>query len=175
MNETETNRYGTPLAATTRHVSLQNETDIVDRIRARFMDKVSPEPNSGCWLWMAALNHKGYGVFEGRANKKQMAHRFAFEWHIGPIPEGLELDHLCRVRCCVNPRHLEPVTKLENLRRSAVGIVNRSKTHCPQGHEYTPENIVRKASGGRGCRACQRIHARTYRQRRDAAASLLSY
>lgn len=84
----------------------------------RFTDKWMPVPESGCWVWTDEDNHSGYGVFwDGK--RSWMAHRFSYEHFVGPIPEGLTLDHLCRVRCCVNPKHLEPVTIQENVRRGA--------------------------------------------------------
>lgn len=83
-------------------------------------------------------------------------HRAAYEVLVGPVPEGLELDHLCRVRHCYNPSHLEPVTRLENMRRT----MKNGPDHCPQGHEYTPENSYVHARGDRQCRACNRDRAR---------------
>jgi hypothetical protein len=96
------------------------------------------------------------------------AHRFAYEWLVGPIPEGMELDHLCRNRGCVFPPHLEPVTHRENcLRAPGVASENVVKTHCPQGHEYTPENTrIIPSTGGRLCKSCQRVHAREWKRKR---------
>ena len=110
-------------------------------IAERFLDKISPEPNSGCWLWDASLDGKGYGQFMTSQNGKPKllrAHRVSYEMHKGPIPEGLDLDHLCRVPSCVNPDHLEPVTRSENLRRGNMRESNgkMAKTHCQNGHEY---------------------------------------
>lgn len=105
--------------------------------------------DSGCWIWLGALNHKGYGKINGK-----IAHRVSYEIHIGPIPDGLQLDHGCRVRCCVNPRHLEPVTLIENIARGEVGQYNARKTHCSEGHEFTPENTGRYHNE-RYCRKCR--------------------
>lgn len=110
-----------------------------------------------CWLWPGGLNTKGYvtTMFEGR---RIQAHRLAYELLVGPIPEGLRLDHLCRVRHCLNPAHLEPVTDRENALRG-VGIcsINARKTHCSHGHPYDDENTLpRVGSRGRYCRACIR-------------------
>jgi hypothetical protein len=126
----------------------------------RFLTFVSPEPNSGCWLWLGQTG-EGYGRMQRPAGLSYMAHRIAYEEMRGPIPEGLEIDHLCRVRCCVNPDHLEAVTKSENIRRGVAGIRAgermRAKTHCPQGHPYNEENThIRTGihAGGRECIAC---------------------
>jgi hypothetical protein len=120
----------------------------------------------GCWLWMGSRNN--YGQFwRTDIKRKVMAHRFAYELEVGPVPEGLMLDHLCRQRYCVNPRHLEPVTNQENQRRGAWG----QATHCPNGHEYTPENTGHR-NGKRACRACRAAsdRRRTERLRTENAA-----
>ena len=119
-----------------------------------------PEPNTGCWLWTGALQSMGYG--HGRLNRAAfLAHRLSYLVFRGPIPEGLVLDHLCRTPACCNPDHLEAVTHKENLRRGYSGELT---THCPHGHEYTPENTWRNPKGHRFCRACHRVHSE--RQRR---------
>lgn len=82
------------------------------------------------------------------------AHRVAYEEIMGPVPEGLELDHLCRTRSCVNPSHLEPVTHRENMNRG--DVATRRKTHCPKGHPYDEENTG-IYNGYRNCRACARL------------------
>lgn len=92
-----------------------------------------------------------------------LAHRFFYEHFIGEIPEGLEIDHLCHNTICVNPAHLEAVTHSENLRREHAF---RPKTHCPQGHEYTPENTYKTPSGKRQCRICGRTAVRKYHKRK---------
>ncbi len=113
----------------------------------RYGNNISPEPNSGCWLWYGTINTQtGYGVISA-GRKKLLAHRISYEMTYGPIPVGLEIDHLCRVRSCVNPEHLEAVTHQENVRRGlasfvAANAVWRSRTHCKNGHEFTPENII---------------------------------
>ncbi len=89
------------------------------------------------------------------------AHRFAFEMARGPVPEGLQLDHLCRVRHCVNPGHLELVTsRVNTLRGTSFSAVNATKTHCPKGHPYSTENTHTDASNKRHCRVCNREAAR---------------
>lgn len=125
----------------------------LDALHARAI----PEPNSGCLLWLGAVNQFGYGrtLFQG---SRTVAHRASYILACGPVPDGLELDHLCRVRSCINPLHLEPVTKLENGRRGVAGeksgAQQRSKTHCPQGHPYAGANLFIRARGHRECRVC---------------------
>lgn len=125
------------------------------------------EKTEGCWLWTGAkAGGTGYGhiYMEGH---QRLAHRFAYEVLIGPIPEGLVLDHLCRVRSCVNPDHLEPVSNAENILRGS-GCAARSArvTHCPQGHPYDAENTAIKVDGSRRCKTCHRARER---QRRAAS------
>lgn len=116
-----------------------------------WVDKSGP-----CWLWQRVPNGDGYGVVR-IGNVQARAHRLAYFLLRGPIPPGLELDHLCRVRHCVNPDHLEPVTRRENLLRGINPFaINKRRTHCIHGHEYTPENTGRHPSGNRQCRACKR-------------------
>lgn len=104
----------------------------------------------GCWEWQGQRLKSGYGHY-----KRTTAHRWVYERLVGPIPAGLQIDHLCRNRPCVNPAHLEPVTPLENIRR---GKGHGSETHCPHGHPYDEENTRWRARGsGRDCRACDRI------------------
>lgn len=127
----------------------------------RLIEKVVYEDrghSTTCWIWTATKNRKGYGSF-GVDGRNLLAHRVAYELFVAPIPEGLTLDHLCRVPACINPEHLEPVTMQENFRR---GIhANRSKTSCPKGHVY---DLVTK-SGARRCRTCLREQQRAYKQR----------
>lgn len=127
--------------------------------------RISPEPNTGCWLWAGAnTGATGYGVMR-RRGRNWLVHRIAYAMFIGPIPKGLMLDHLCRTPCCVNPDHLEAVTMRENvLRGRAPSASHALKTHCPHGHEYGPENtkVWVKKTGAmvRFCRACHRADGR---------------
>jgi len=120
----------------------------------RFWAKV--EKTDTCWLWTAALNYAGYPVF---GNPQWRAHRLAYTWLVGPIPEGLTLDHLCRVRHCVNPAHLEPVTVgVNTLRGDTISARNAAKTHCPEGHPLISGNLWPSGvkRGWRNCLACTR-------------------
>lgn len=122
-----------------------------------FPERVIPEPNSGCWLWTENWNDAGYGtVYVSAARRQIMAHRHSYEISVGPIPEGLEIDHLCRQRCCVNPQHLEPVTTRENVLRMARALERERNFHCRNGHKRTEENTFVKPNGARVCNECRR-------------------
>lgn len=128
----------------------------------RFWSRVDATPGEGCWLWLGNPTNRGYGALNV-LDHTVPAHRFSYELHFGPIPDGYEIDHLCRNRLCVNPSHLEPVTHRENLLRgTGFAAVNAAKTHCPHGHEYTPENTYNSPhpQGGRICRTCKRARDR---------------
>lgn len=135
------------------------------RIRAevRFWKRVNKDGAGGCWLWKGSIFNNGYGQFKANG-KGGPAHRYAYELLVGPIPDEMVLDHLCRVRACVNPDHLEVVTERENIMRGeGVCAVNAHKTHCIRGHEFTPEN-TRIWGGGRWrlCIECDRMKQRKY-------------
>jgi HNH endonuclease len=129
-----------------------------------------PEPNSGCLIWLGPLNKGGYGSVHYPGQTKMNAHRAAYLIARGPIPPKLEPDHLCRLRCCIEPNHLELVTRSVNLKRGNVGAdiaaAQRIKTHCPQGHAYEGHNLYRDPRGGRGCMECRRTAAAKYAQTR---------
>lgn len=118
-----------------------------------------------CWEWQASKVN-GYGVFSVGRGKGNLAHRYAYESLLGPIPDGLVIDHLCRNKCCINPSHLEPVSQKENLNRAPTWQGNR--THCPRGHEYTQENS-KPVRNGKTCRQCHRDSIRKWRQKKYAA------
>lgn len=133
-----------------------------DRLPPRFWDRVRVDA-SGCWTWTGAKTAGGYGTFIlARGDTRTTAHRVAYRELVGEFDDDLVVDHLCGVRCCVNPAHLEPVTQAENLHRcESASTVNATKTHCPLGHEYTPANTYRrKDRPGRMCRACNLIRMR---------------
>ena len=131
----------------------------------RFMKNVA-KSGEGCWLWTAILTN-GYGKFsDGRRVVK--AHRWAYEHLAAPIPDGMDIDHLCRVRNCVNPGHLEAVTHQENVKRGLMPQIMRERhaavTHCPRGHEYTEQNTYRhtnkKGYVSRSCIICRQTVSR---------------
>lgn len=143
-------------------------------VSERFHERVSPEPNSGCWLWLGYTDSDGYGRLSvSRPIRTQRgAHQISFELFVGPIPPGFELDHLCRVRCCVNPAHLRLLTHVDNAARTTVGRrANRPRntgTHCRNGHEFTAANTYISPGGCRYCRTCNRLAvARALRTRED--------
>ena len=119
----------------------------------RFWSKVLPEPNTGCWLWIGSITSKGYGTFWD--GKTVNAHVFSYRNLQREIPSGLQLDHLCRNRHCVNPSHLEPVTCRVNLLRGITSAaVNAAKTHCLYGHVYDEKNTY-WGRNGRRCKRCR--------------------
>lgn len=137
------------------------------KIEDRFLDKVSPEPNSGCWLWTAYCYPNGYGAF-WTGDRTECAHRVSYRLFTGEIPSHLQIDHLCRVRSCVNPDHLELVTLTENvLRGIGAPAVNARKSHCIHGHPFDEENTYISSTGARKCRVCIRARkAKYYAQKR---------
>jgi len=118
----------------------------------RFWAKVDKSGN--CWLWTAYTCPEGYGRFVADEFPSTLAHRIAYELIVGPIPEGLTIDHLCRNPSCVNPSHLEPVTIEENLRRAEAARV--PVTHCKRGHPFDEVNTLHTRDGRRACRTCRR-------------------
>lgn len=111
----------------------------------------------GCWEWTGSQSRGGYGGIR-IDDKLHRVHRVAYEHFVGPIAEGLQIDHLCRNRLCFNPDHLEPVTQRVNIER---GLLGAAKTHCSNGHEYTPENVAIRR-GRRRCKVCDRERSRAY-------------
>lgn len=124
---------------------------LVERFTERFLI------GDGCWEWQTATGSKGYGAFSD-GKRSLLAHRFSYELFVGPIPEGLQIDHLCRNRKCVRPDHLEAVTQQVNMSRGeSFSAINGRKTHCKRGHEFSPENTYLTSFGSRQCKTCSRI------------------
>lgn len=134
---------------------------------ARF---IALNDQAGCWRWDGSIDPNGYGRITVDGSTRY-AHRIVYENHVGPIPQGLELDHLCRVRSCVNPAHLEPVTHQVNVDR---GMGHGSETHCPSGHPYAGENLSTWTDSNgitrRQCRTCKRAAGRRWRARQRQSA-----
>lgn len=139
----------------------------------RYVEKDGP---NGCWLWLASVQPNGYA--RSPVPPDWNAHRVAYRALVGDIPDGMQIDHLCRVRHCCNPAHLELVTPAENTRRglSPAQIVANSRaraarrTHCPQGHPYAGKNLHINRAGKRVCRACHNAASRRSAQRKKAVA-----
>lgn len=163
---------GEPLPFLFRHVFRTRPIDV----RANFEKFVSRGADDGaCWQWTGGGQSAGYGFFNlptHQGGGGGLAHRFAYEFYVGPIPKGLELDHLCRNRRCVNPAHLEAVTHRENdLRGAAPALVAHREGRCLRGlHAMTPENARETSNGRRRCRACDTATRRERdRQQREVA------
>lgn len=134
---------------------------------ARFAGRYVVDAN-GCWIWQGEITANGYGRFSV-GSRNLLAHRWAYEQARGPIGDGLTIDHLCRVKSCVNPDHLEPVTIRDNILRcpDAPAAINAAKTECIHGHAFDSANTyVHPRTGVRQCRACKRERAAARRLRR---------
>jgi hypothetical protein len=135
-------------------------------LMCRFLAKVNLGDPADCWEWTAFRDGNGYGrlQIDGLAAK---AHRVSYELSVGPIPDALPLDHLCRNPPCVNPDHLEPVTHRENILRGVgMGAINARRTHCAHGHEFNDENTLVTKQGNRACRPCNTESTRVRRAKR---------
>jgi hypothetical protein len=140
----------------------------------RFQRYVTEGAPNECWIWQGTKHTGGYGIIwagpTSRVGKMLRAHRVMWEMRNGPIPDGLECDHLCRNRACINPRHLALVTHQENtLRGMAPTAINARKTHCPGGHPYDDANTYTSPDGWRQCMTCRRLYQRKLRAQRRRA------
>lgn len=123
-----------------------------------------------CWLWTAHVDNGGYGRFGLRLGKNQwksnyLAHRYSYELVNGEIPKELTVDHICKIRNCVNPDHLRLMTLVNNIKAGNAGIYNQVKKFCPKGHSYSGENLLFDTNSSRTCRMCRRNSWKQYRQR----------
>jgi hypothetical protein len=140
----------------------------------RFWGNVDRRGENECWLWLGFVEPRGYGRMR-HCGRNIQAHQFSYELNVGPVPDGLSLDHVrargCIHRHCVNPGHLEPVTTRENVLRGTSPVARNARAeHCPKGHPYDEANTyVRPDRGGRDCRACRRDNCKAYRARRKTA------
>jgi hypothetical protein len=146
----------------------------VDRFWPK-VHKLGPVPghNTGlgkCWVWTSALDFGGYPILWIGDGRSVRAHRFSYQLLVGPIPEGLTLDHLCRNKRCVNPAHLDPCTAGENARRSPLAPYNvrATQTHCKRGHEFSEQNTMIH-HGRRECRECHRARQRERNREQNTA------
>lgn len=131
----------------------------------RIASKIQIDAN-GCWLWTACIKPEGYGQIWWNGSTRN-AHRVVYRLFVGEIPAGLQLDHLCRVRHCVNPAHLEPVTNRENvLRGDTIPAKCAARTHCPEGHPLAGDNLLpsKLKLGWRVCLTCHREYDREYQR-----------
>ena len=133
------------------------------------------DTSGDCWHWTGGRDAKGYGLYATNEGVTTRAHRTVYETLVGPVPEGMTLDHLCRNTACVNPDHLEVVTgRVNTLRGYNPAATNARKTHCLRGHEFAGDNLIVLASGARQCRTCRqrrdRDRQRMLRARRKAGA-----
>ncbi len=137
-------------------------TPVAERIWVRIDRRGDDE----CWPWTGCQDGNGYGmVFEDERRRGRRAHRVAYEVIVGPVPVGLQLDHLCRNRLCCNPAHLEPVTKHENWRRGmSFSAIEARQTHCKRGHALTPENLERTVTDRRSCRKCMALRSAKWKE-----------
>lgn len=129
--------------------------------------RIAPPNEDGCWLWLGSIQSNGYPRLK-RGGRQFGAHRLVYEAFKGPIPEGLVIDHLCRVPACVNPDHLEAVTMRENTLRGVSIIADLAKrTHCTHGHPLSGDNLWIRKDGSRICRACRRRIYNAWKQKHD--------
>lgn len=123
--------------------------------------------SAGCWEWNGYRTADGYGKATLDGRRGELVHRWSYQRLVGPIADGLEIDHICGNRSCCNPAHLEPVTHAENVRRGR----RAQQTHCKHGHPLTPESVKIDSRGRRNCRACHREQSRrAYRAKMERAS-----
>jgi len=143
----------------------QRQEVVMPTTLLRLSQKYTKLP-SGCWQWNGAKQPTGYGQM-WNGERPEQAHRIAYRLFVGPIPDGYEVDHLCRNRSCINPAHLRIVTHRENMRCSLTVMgENARKTHCKRGHALSGHNLIITKQGTRQCRICCNMRARRYKSLR---------
>ena len=157
------------LSSDSHGITMTEIMGVVDELHknaaVRFFSKV--QKTKTCWIWTASKKSGGYGQFGFNGSCSFFAHRFSYEYHKGPIPEGMTIDHICRNKSCVNPDHLEAVTNKENvLRGIGLAAQNARKTHCIRGHLFDEKNTYITKDGTRKCRKCKNEWFRRFRANR---------
>ena len=147
----------------------------------RLRESCAVDAKTGCWMWFKMLDRDGYprmktGSHRDRTRKHSGAHRISYETFIGPIPEGLVIDHICRNRACINPRHLRVVSPRRNSIENSVATpaINAAKTHCKRGHPLIGENLWVNSHGERQCRTCERMRGRNREAKRRKLAGIVA-
>lgn len=139
--------------------------------RTRLISRIRIEPETLCWIWLGDTSTGGYGQVKPPGKKRTYAHRASYEVFVASIPDGMVIDHLCRVPACINPSHLEPVTSAENARRGLLSDLREWPTVCKYGHDLSPGNYYeRKLSNGRTarpCKICASRHTANYKARKS--------
>jgi len=128
--------------------------------RTYILQRIIPEPNTGCWLWIMRSELRGYPL-AGFSGKTVRVSRLSYEAFIGEIPKGMTIDHKCGVKCCLNPAHLDAVSDEENRRRAGVpSYINSQKNECIHGHPLFGDNVTPRSDGKRRCVTCQSLRDR---------------
>lgn len=140
----------------------------LDSLPTWFSSRVTFAGQDECWLWTGFIDQGGYGQIPVKATDRK-AHRFAYTALVGPIPAGMTIDHLCKCKTCMNPRHYEVVTRGENtIRSNSPFLLNKRKTHCLNGHPLEGANLITQKDGRRNCLQCKRDYSREWKRSQRA-------